>query len=178
MPPSGYPRSMPTPLQDHPPFAGHSPDQERPLGGYAALMATFSVLSGGFALWFARSGRRLPERIGARDIALMSVATHKSSRLVTKDRVSAAVRAPFTTFEDDAGPGEVDEWARGHGLRLALGELLVCPYCLAMWISTALTAGLLTVPRTTRVIATVFTVLSVSDALQLAYLRAEQTAAG
>lgn len=169
---------MATPLQELPPFAGHSPEQERPLGGYAALMSVFSALSGGFALWFSRSGRRLPERIDARDIALMSVAAHKSSRLVTKDRVSSAVRAPFTTFQDDAGPAEVDEQARGHGLRLAIGELLVCPYCLAMWISAALTAGLLVAPRPTRAIATVFTVLSASDVLQLAYARAEDAATG
>ena len=33
-------------LQDHPPFTGHSPEQERPLGGYAALMGTFAALCG------------------------------------------------------------------------------------------------------------------------------------
>ena len=169
---------MTTPIQDLPPFAGHSPEQERPLGGYATLMVTFSSLAGGFALWFARSGRRLPERIGAGDLALLSVATHKSSRLVTKDRVASAVRAPFTAFQDDAGPSEVAEQARGHGLRLALGELLVCPYCLAMWIGTALTAGLLVAPRATRVVASVFAVLFASDVLQLAYARAEEAATG
>jgi len=30
-----------------------------------------------------------------------------SARLVAKDRVLSTVRAPFTQFEEDAGPGEV-----------------------------------------------------------------------
>jgi hypothetical protein len=52
---------------------------------------------------------------------LLSVATHKASRLITKDRVSSTVRAPFTRFEDDARPDEVSEAARGRGLRRAIG---------------------------------------------------------
>jgi hypothetical protein len=85
------------------------------------------------------------------------------------------VRAPFTRFEDDAGPGEVSEAARGHGLRRAIGELLVCPYCLDLWIGAALTAGLLVAPRATRWLATVLTVLFGADLLQIAYRKAEQT---
>jgi Protein of unknown function (DUF1360) len=59
-------------------------------------------------------------------------------------------RAPFTRFQDDAGAGEVNEAARGHGLQRAIGELLVCPYCLDLWIAAAFTAGLLVAPRATR----------------------------
>lgn len=46
-----------TPVQDVEPFAGHSPTQKRPLGGYAALMGPFSVAAGGFATWMRCSGR-------------------------------------------------------------------------------------------------------------------------
>jgi hypothetical protein len=160
-------------VQDLPPFAGHSPDQERPLGGYGVLMATFGALSAAFAAWIGRSGREIPERIDARDLALVTVATHKASRLVAKDRVTSAARAPFTRFEDDDGPGEVSEQARGRGLRRAIGELLVCPYCLGLWIASAFAAGLLVAPRATRWIAGVLTALSGSDLLQIAYKKAE-----
>lgn len=50
------------------------------------------------------------------------MASHKAARMVTKDRVTSAVRAPFTRFEHDAGPGEVSESARGRGLQRAIGE--------------------------------------------------------
>lgn len=35
----------------------------------------------------------------------------------------------------------------GHGLRLAVGELLVCPYCLAQRVATGLTVGFVGTPR-------------------------------
>ncbi len=165
---------MPQAVQDRSPFAGHSPDQERPLGAYATLMAVFAGLSGAFAAWFRRSGRALPERVSGSDLALITVATHKLSRLVTKERSTSALRAPFTRFQGDSGQGEVEEAARGHGLRRAIGELLVCPYCLSVWISAAFTAGLLVAPRATRWTATVLTSLFGADTLQIIYKRAEQ----
>ena len=154
-------------------FGSHSPDRDRPLKGYAVLMGTFTSLSAAFAAWFRASGRELPDRMDARDLALVTVATHKASRLVAKDRVASPVRAPFTRFEHDAGPGEVSESARGRGLRRAVGELLVCPYCLGVWISAAFTAGLLVAPRFTRWFAAVLTALFGSDVLQIAYKKGE-----
>jgi Protein of unknown function (DUF1360) len=162
-----------TALQDIPPFEGHSPDQERPLGSYALLLGSFSAMCGGFAIWLRRSGRDLPERVESRDLALVAVATFKASRIITRDRVTSAIRAPFSRFQDDAGPGEVDEAARGHGLRRVVGELLVCPYCLDVWTATAFLAGLVAAPRGTRWIASVFTVVGAADALQIAYAKAE-----
>jgi hypothetical protein len=153
---------------------GHSPEQERPLGSYAALTSVFLGLFAGFSAWFARSGRSLPERVGASDLALIVVATHKLSRTITKDRVMSGVRAPFTRFEGDAGPGEVQEVARGHGLRRAIGELLVCPYCVGLWLAAAFTVGLLLAPRATRWTASLFVTLTGSDLLQIAYAKAEQ----
>ena len=74
------------------------------------------------------------------------MATHKASRLIAKDRVTAPLRAPFTEFDQEGGPGEVEESPRGAGMRRAIGELLVCPFCLAQWIATAALAGLAVVP--------------------------------
>jgi hypothetical protein len=163
-----------TPLQDRRPFAGHSPGQHRPLGGYAVLMGVYGILCGAFAAWFGRSGRELPERVAADDLVLTAVATHKAARLITRDRVSSTVRAPFTTFQSDDGPGEVNEEARGTGLRRAVGELLVCPYCLSMWVGTGFLAGLLVAPRATRWVEASFVVLTGADLLQIAYHKAEE----
>ncbi len=156
-------------------YSDYSPGEDRPTGSYVVLMAAFSVLAASFAWWFRVSGRQLPERIDAGDLALVTVASHKASRLVSKDRVTSGIRAPFTKYQDDAGPGEVSEEPRGRGLRRAIGELLVCPYCLGMWTSAAFVAGLLVAPRFTRWVASVLTVFFGSDMLQIAYKKAEQT---
>jgi hypothetical protein len=154
----------------------HQPSaSERPLGGYAVLTGTFLSACGAFAAWLARSGRELPERVPASDLALLSVATHKASRLLAKDRVTSAVRAPFTDFQEAGGPSEVEERPRGTGLRRAVGELLICPFCLSLWIATALAVGLIVAPRQTRWLASVLVMVTGSDALQIAYVKAEQT---
>jgi hypothetical protein len=148
---------------------------KRPLGSYALLMAAFSTLASGFAAWFRRSGRELPESMSARDLVLLTVASHKAARLIAKDRVTSAVRAPFTRYVGDAGPGEVSEQARGRGLRRAVGELVVCPYCLGMWTSAVMTAMLLVVPRFTRWFASVLSIVFGAELLQIAYKKAEDS---
>jgi hypothetical protein len=157
------------------PFAGYSPQEPKPLRSYAALISVFLSLAGAFAVWFRRSGRTLPERMEGRDLVLLTLASHKASRLIAKDRVASPIRAPFTEFQSNAGHGEVEERARGDGMRRGIGELLVCPYCLGMWTSAALTAGLLVVPRMTRWVASVLVVFFGSDVLQIAYKKAEDT---
>lgn len=162
-----------TEQSDHGLWAGHSPGQERALGGYAVLLGAFGGLASGFAAWLRRSGRELPEVAAPRDLLLTTVATHKCARLIARDRVTSTVRAPFTRFQDDAGPSEVDERARGRGLRRAVGELLICPYCLDMWLASGFLAGLIVAPRATRWVAALFTVLTGADVLQIAYAKAE-----
>lgn len=163
---------MTTALQDIPPLAGHSPDRDRPLGAYGVLELSFLTLVGGFGLWLQRTGRELPDEISARDLALVSLATFKASRIITRDRVTSTIRAPFSRFQSDAGHGEVNEAARGRGVRRAIGELLVCPYCLDMWVASAFLGGFVVAPRATRALASIFAVVSGADALQLAYAKA------
>jgi hypothetical protein len=125
-----------------------------------------------------RRGHELPERIDGGDLVLAGVATHKLSRLIAKDRITAFARAPFTEFEQPGGPAEVQESARGEGMRRTIGELLVCPYCLGMWISGGFHLGMVTAPRATRFAASVLTGLTISDFLQIAYKAAEERGLG
>jgi hypothetical protein len=126
-----------------------------------------------FATSFAASGRELPDDVPVKDLALLAAATHKLSRLIAKDRVASSLRAPFTRYEDDAGPSEVSEEARGRGLRRAVGELLICPYCVGMWVSAVFAGGLLVAPRLTRWLASVLAVLFGADVLQIVYKKAQ-----
>lgn len=62
-----------------------------------------------------------------------------------------------------------------NGLRRAIGELLICPYCLSIWLAAGFIRGLAVAPRSTRWIASTFVALTGADALQIAYAKAEQT---
>jgi uncharacterized protein DUF1360 len=151
----------------------YAPGQERPLGSYAILTGVYGAGFAGSLIALRARDYELPERLRPRDVLLVGIATHKLSRLIAKDKVTSFIRAPFTRYQEASGQGEVDEEPCGHGMRLAIGELLVCPYCLAQWIATALTLGLLGAPRLTRLIGTVFVAHTISDFLQIAYRVAE-----
>ncbi|WP_228982018.1 DUF1360 domain-containing protein [Streptomyces sp. DH12] len=142
-------------------------EAERPLGGYTAAMAGYAAYAGAWAA-LIRSRGRLPERHDALDIALTAVATFRFSRLVTKGAVTSPLRAPFTTYQGPQGPAEVSEESR-EGHRHTVGELLTCPFCMSLWVGTALTAGRCVWPRATRTVTAVMASLAGADALQLAY---------
>lgn len=158
------------------PFAGYSPHEHRPLKPYGLMSSTFIAAFVGSLVVADRSGRELPSRVGARDIALIGIATHKLSRLISKDKVTSFLRAPFVRYEEPSGQGEVSEEARGEGLQKAVGELLNCPYCLGQWVAGAFTVGLVAAPRPTRLIASMYVAETIADFLQLAYVAAEERA--
>ncbi|HEV7907998.1 MAG TPA: DUF1360 domain-containing protein [Pseudonocardiaceae bacterium] len=148
--------------------------ERRPLSGYAVVLGTYTALVGLVTAAGRMSGKQLPERIGLGDTVLVSVATHKASRLLTKEAVTSPLRAPFTRFQGPSGEAEINESVRGSGARHALGELLTCPFCVGVWIASAMTAGLVLAPRATRLIATALTVVALSDTLQISYDLAKQ----
>jgi hypothetical protein len=155
-------------------FEGYAAEG-RPVAAYGVMTGAFGAALAATLVALGKSGR-FPEQIATRDLVLMGVATHKLSRLLTKDKVTSFLRAPFTEYQEGAGQGEVDEKARGKGIQLAFGELLSCPYCIAQWIAAGFTCGLVASPRTTRLIAGIYVVETISDFLQAAYRAAEQQA--
>lgn len=148
--------------------------EDRPEGSFLALIGVYvGVVAVGAGITRAL-GRELPERLDWRDLALLSVATHKIARLLSKDPVTSPLRAPFTRFQGTQGEAELAEEVRGTGMRKAIGELLTCPFCVSQWIATGLAFGYVLAPRTTRWTASVFTALSAADFLQFAHSAAEQ----
>lgn len=139
-----------------------------PLGAYAVMMAAFF---GGFGALLVRASRRkaLPAQISAGDTVRLALATHSLSRLATRDRVTAALRFPFTEYEGEGGAGEVRERPRGTGLQRALGTLLTCQFCADPWAAAGLTAAFIAKPRETRVVATMLAIVAVSDFLHQTY---------
>ena len=118
----------------------------------------------------------MPERIAPGDLLLLGVATHKLARIVTKEAITSVLRAPFTRYEAPAGAGEINESTRGRGMRHALGELLTCPFCLAVWVASYFTYGLVFAPRVTRLLASILAMVALSDTLQHLYALLKNTA--
>lgn len=159
--------------------AGYAePDKRPPFLPYLAFMGIFGTLLGAALLLARRQGRELPARVSAGELLLVGTASHKLSRLVSKDKVTSPLRAPFTELEGKGGPAELEESSRGTGLRKAIGELLICPYCLGLWVVAGFSVGLLFAPRVTRFVASLFSALTISDFFQIAYKAAEEKGLG
>jgi hypothetical protein len=152
----------------------HAGGAERPLGSYAVLLSTYLGSVAGATAYGRSKKLTLPERIPVSDLALLSLATFRASRLITKDSVTAVARAPFTRFSEAAGPGEVNEEVVGTGLRHAIGELVSCPFCISVWLATAGTFGLIAFPRATRAVCSMLAAVTASDSLQFAYSALER----
>ena len=149
---------------------------DRPLSGYLRVVGIYGAAVAVLGTAGRLTGRRLVGRLDLADFALLSLGTHKMTRVIAKDAITSPFRAPFTKYTEPGGAGEVNEDVRarsewGH----AVGELLSCPFCLAVWTASGFMAGMSFAPRHTRVVATVFSITAVSDALQYAYSALKET---
>jgi hypothetical protein len=158
----------------------YAPHEHRPLDGYLVTMGGFTALAASLAAAAKVTGSPVPERPATADVVLISIATHKLSRLIAKESVTSPLRAPFTRYQGPAGSAELAEEVRSDGsaVRHSIGELVTCPFCLAVWVATGLTGGLVLAPKLTRLVATALTAVAASDFLQMGYTIAKQAAEG
>jgi hypothetical protein len=153
---------------------GAGAPEEMPLGAYAILVGIYTAGLVGALRMMGREDSE-SEDLTPRDFLLLGLATHKLSRLISKDVVTSPFRAPFATFEESTGANEVRELPRGKGMQKALGELLTCPMCVAPWVGGVLAFGMLLKPNTTRLVTSTFAAVAVSDFLQHLYVGAKQS---
>lgn len=150
-------------------FEGYKNGEDVPLFSYGVLAAAFNLIFTLFLLAAKVSGRPIPERIDAKDIALLGMATHKLSMVGSQDAITSPLRAPFTELQEKQSPKQVDETPRGRGLRRSVGELLTCQFCLSVWVASFFAYGFVLLPRVSRLVAAVFAAVTVSDCLHQAY---------
>ncbi len=148
-------------------------EADRPLGGYVRTMATYAGTTGTLALVARARGVRLPDSVPMTDVALLSVATYRVSRLISKDSIASPLRARWTRYVESGGPGEVVEEVRRDGAAHATGELLTCPFCLAQWVATGFVFAYLVQPKPTRWVAATLTAVTGSHLLQFVHARVE-----
>ena len=84
-------------------------------------MAAYGTAVGTLAGVTRLTRHEIPDGLSVRDVILGAVATHKLSRLVTKDPVTSPLRAPFTVYRDTEGPAELKEDVRGRGAQKTIG---------------------------------------------------------
>ena len=150
-------------------FEEYKQGEDVPLFSYGVLAGAFNLAFAGFLLVARLTGRSIPERVDAKDIVLLGMATHKLSLVGSEDAITSPLRAPFTELREKESPKKVDEKPRGEGLRRSVGELLTCKFCLSVWVASLFTYGLVLLPRVTRLLAAMFAIVTVSDHLHQAY---------
>ena len=159
--------------------AGYAePEKRPPFIPYLAFMSVFAALNGTALLIAKWRGRELPAKVEPGELLLVGIASHKLARMLSKDKVTSPLRAPFTELEGRGGPAELEERSRGTGARKAIGELLICPFCLGLWVVAAFSVGLLFAPRVTRFVASLFAAVTISDFFQIAFKAAEDKGLG
>ncbi|MEU3844705.1 DUF1360 domain-containing protein [Streptomyces sp. NPDC028635] len=151
---------------------------EVPLGGYAALATTFTAGVALFAAVAHRRGVRPPEQVPPWDVALMGTAVFKASRLLTRDKITSFLRAPFTRRTRQGEASEVMDEPRGGGAQRAVGDLVSCPFCTSAWVAGALVCSYAVAPRGTRLVCAGLTAVTAADWLQYAWTWAQQNAEG
>jgi hypothetical protein len=150
--------------------------EDRPLAGYLGALGVYATGVGGVTLAARLLGVSV-ERVTPFDLALVGLATHKTSRIISKDAVTSPLRAPFTVYDEPSGDAELSEHPRQDShAQHAVGELVTCPFCLAQWIATGFAAGLVFAPRFTRLAALVMSSTAISDFLQLGYAAMQEQA--
>lgn len=152
-------------------FESYDGNDEVPIGAYATLVGVFSVIFGVFLLLTRLTGRELPERVKLADLVLLGVAAHKSSYILSNASVTSFLRAPVTELQEVKSPTNLDEKPRGSGLQKALGSLITCHFCLGMWMAAFFSYGLVLFPRAARFVASIFSILAISDFTHQTYKR-------
>jgi hypothetical protein len=140
--------------------------QTPPYGAYAAIMGTF-VGGLGLAGITARALDRDPACQTALDFLVLSAASFKAARTLTRDEVTSFLREPFVKGEAHEGTDE--EPVETGDLRQAIGELVTCSRCGGTWAAAALASTQIIAPRFGRLLTWSLAAAGANDFLQAAF---------
>ena len=119
------------------------------------IFMVFYLLMFGFCLYLMDTlDIAFPESVSAFDFLLLCLATFRITELITADRITKFLRDPFVHREkvrEPDGSEDVKVKPAGRGLKKFIGELIICPWCIGVWIGTVLTYFYLLAPGPARV---------------------------
>jgi hypothetical protein len=138
-----------------------------PYAAYAGIMGTFA---GGLAAAgvLARLLGRDPRGDTALDLAVLSVATFKAARTITRDDVSSFIRNPFV--EGEAGTGDDEAPKETGDIQQAIGELVTCSRCIGTWAAAGLATTQILAPRFGRLLTWSLAAAGANDFLQAGFV--------
>lgn len=142
-----------------------------PYSAYAAITGSYASLLIAGAAASRRLERELPQT--TLDFVVLSAATFKLARTLSRDKVGSFVREPFV--EGEAHDGKERPVASGD-LRQALGELVTCTRCLGAWSSASLVTAQIAAPRLGRLATWALAAAAVNDWLQAGFSAASKRA--
>jgi hypothetical protein len=137
-----------------------------PYESYAAIMATFA---GGLAAAgvLGRALRRDPQCQSALDFVVLSAASFKAARTLSRDPITSFIREPFV--EGQAGAVGDEEPVHTGGMEQAIGELVTCTRCVGTWAAAGLAATQMVAPRFGRLLTWSLGAAAANDFLQAAF---------
>jgi hypothetical protein len=138
-----------------------------PYAAYAGIMGTFA---GGLAAAgvLARALGRDPRGDTALELAVLSAATFKAARTISRDDVTSFLRDPFV--EGQAGTGEHEEPKETGDLQQAIGELVTCSRCVGTWVAAGLATTQILAPRFGRLLTWSLAAAGANDFLQAGFV--------
>ncbi len=139
-----------------------------PYRSYAAIMATFA---GGLAAAgvLGRALRRDPQCQSALDFVVLSAASFKAARTLSRDQVTSFLREPFVEGRAGAGAAEDEEPVQTGGMGQAIGELVTCTRCVGTWAAAGLAATQIIAPRFGRLLTWSLGAAAANDFLQAGF---------
>src|SRR5919201_381195 len=141
------------------------PAARPPYQSYAAIVATFAgLLAAAGAV--GRLLDRNPQCQTPLDLVVLSAATFKAARTLSRDEVTSFIREPFVKGRAHEGEGE--EPVEG-GMEQAIGELVTCTRCAGTWAAAALATAQILAPRFGRLLTWSFAAAGANDFLQSAF---------
>jgi len=128
-------------------------------GAYLPFLVTYVVVWLLFLLLKYLLGFAWPRAVSGIDLLLLCLATFRLTALVTEEKVTRALRAPFCerrTITRPDGTVIEEEVPMGGGMRRTIGELILCPWCAGVWIATLLTFFWILLPGLARAVLIAF----------------------
>jgi hypothetical protein len=143
-----------TEIRVRPPYRAYAQITGAFVGGLAAATAVARLLG------------RDPRNESALDLVVLSAATFKAARTISRDDVASFIRAPFV--EGEAGHGD-DEPIETGDLQQAIGELVTCSRCVGTWAAAALATTQIMAPRAGRLLTWSLAAGGLNDFLQAGF---------
>jgi hypothetical protein len=137
-----------------------------PYESYATIMGAFAALLSGAGL-LGRLRDRDPQCQTALDFVVLSAATFKAARTLTRSEVGSFVREPFVRGR--AYRGDDEEPVTTGGVEQAIGELVTCSRCVGTWAAAALASTQILAPRFGRLLTWSLAAAAVNDVLQAGF---------